>query len=402
MSALSADALVIGAGPSGSAAARVLATRDARVLLIDRHDFPRDKVCGDALIPDALHALADLGVRDEVLAASRRLDRLRIYAPDDSFLTLEGACACIPRVALDDLLRRAAMNAGAQFQPHLRAVTPLAQNGIVCGAEFEHARTSARVTIAAPVTILATGASSDVLRRFGVCLRTTPSATAARMYVRVEPEYSAAFDHLCIAYSSSICPGYGWIFPGPDDVFNVGAGYFYDTTLPQETNLRTLLSTFLREFPPGVALMKRGTVLGPLKGAPLRTAMEGGVFSRPGLYVAGEGAGLTYSFSGEGIGKALQSGIIAARIALRHGQSAEELRAAAEEYAETLVGEFGARFRAYQRLQRWLAYPVFANFLARRANRGTFVRAQLQSLFDDTGDPNQLLSVSGLVRAVLT
>jgi flavin-dependent dehydrogenase len=118
--------------------------------------------------------------------------------------------------------------------------------------------------------------------------------------------------------------------------------------------------------------------------------------------VVGEGAGLTYSFSGEGIGKAVQSGIIAARIALRHERSDEALRTAAREYAQTLVAEFAGRFRAYRRMQQWLAYPAFANFLTRRANAGTFVRAQLQSLFEDTGNPNDLLSLSGLIRAVFT
>jgi menaquinone-9 beta-reductase len=398
---LRADALVIGAGPAGSAAARILARGRARVVLADRHEFPRDKVCGDALIPDALQALGELGVRDDVLGAARRLDRLRVYAPDDSFLALEGGCACIPRVALDDRLRRAAVSAGAEFRPRLRAVSPVEEGGVVRGAEFVDVKTSVRSTILAPVTVLATGAASDVLDRFGMCTRSKPSATAARLYVRVDRELSSTFDHLCIAYSSSICPGYGWIFPGPDDVFNVGAGYFYDTP-PRETNVRTLLSTFLRRFPPAVAVMRRGTVLGPLRGAPLRTAMEGAIMARPGLYVAGEGAGLTYSFSGEGIGKALQSGILAARIALDHGQADEDLRAAAAEYARTLVAQFGGRFHAYKRMQRWLAYPAFANFLARRANRGTFVRAQLQALFDDTGDPGELLSVAGLIRAALT
>lgn len=402
MTILRADALVIGAGPAGSAAARTLALGGARVLLADRHHFPRDKVCGDALIPDALQALGDLGVRDEVLATARRLQRLRVYAPDHSFLTLEGECACTPRASLDDLLREAAIRAGADFQPHLRALVPVEEHGVVRGAEFEHTQASTRVTILAPVTFLATGASSDVLGRFGMCLRSRPSATAARLYVRVEPGYSSTFDHLCIAYSSSICPGYGWIFPGPVDVFNVGAGYFYDSPLPRDSNLRTLLATFLREFPPAAALMAHGVVLGPLKGAPLRTAMEGAVVSRPGLYVVGEGAGLTYSFSGEGIGKALQSGIIAARIALGHGPSQAGLCAAAADYAQALATRFGDRFRAYRRMQRWLTYPAFANFLTRRANRGTFVRAQLQSLFDDTGDPRALLSVTGLVRAALT
>ncbi len=402
MTVLRADALVIGAGPAGSAAARTLALGGARVVLADRHEFPRDKVCGDALIPDALQALGDLGLRDEVLAAGRRLDCLRVYAPDDSFLTLHGECACVPRFALDDRLRRAAIRAGADFRPHLRALSPIEDGGVVRGAEFVHARTSVRSTILAPATVLATGAASDVLGRFGMCVRSKPSATAARLYMKVDRELSSAFDHLCIAYSSSVCPGYGWIFPGPDDVFNVGAGYFYDSPLPRDTNLRTLLATFLRDFAPAAALMQRARVLGPLKGAPLRTAMEGATLARPGLYVVGEGAGLTYSFSGEGIGKALQSGILAAETALRAGCSEAGLRSAAADYAQALAARFGGRFRAYRRMQRWLAYPAFANFLTRRANRGRFVRAQLQSLFAETGDPVELLSVRGLIRAALT
>lgn len=403
MGAQHADALVIGAGPAGSAAARVLASAGARVILADRHAFPRDKVCGDALIPDALNALAELGVRDRVLGASRRLARLRVYAPDDSFLTLAGECACVPRRVLDDLLRSAAEEAGALLHHRLRAVAPVEQDGIVSGAEFEDQRTSARVAIAAPVTILATGASADVLDRFGMCTRSRPSATAARIYVKVERNASAAWDHLCIAYTAAICPGYGWIFPGPADVFNVGVGYFYDASrLPRETNVRRLLATFLERFPPAVELMKHGQVLGPLKGAPLRTAMEGARFARPGLYVVGEGAGLTYSFSGEGIGKALQSGIIAARIALRSDASADALRAGAEEYERTLLSEFGRRFAAYKKMQRWLAYPAFARFLTRRARPGSFVQQHLQSLFDDAANPDELLSMRGLIRALFT
>jgi flavin-dependent dehydrogenase len=51
------DVLVVGAGPAGSAAAQWLARAGRDVLLIDQHAFPRDKVCGDGLIADALRAL---------------------------------------------------------------------------------------------------------------------------------------------------------------------------------------------------------------------------------------------------------------------------------------------------------------------------------------------------------
>jgi geranylgeranyl reductase family protein len=396
---VNADALVIGAGPAGTAAARMLALQGLRVVLADRADFPRDKVCGDALIPDAIAALRELGVQHDVVGGARRLDGIRIYSPDHSYVALEGACALLPRFVLDDVLCRAAVDAGAEFHPRLRAVKPLEAGGTVVGAHFERTRTWERVDVRAPLTILATGASSDVLARFGMCLRTKPSATAARVYVTVAPGQAAAWDHLCIAYSQSICPGYGWIFPGPGDVFNVGVGYYHDArNLPRDRNLRKLLATFLKEFPPAAELMTQAVAVSELQGAPLRTAMEGAVFGRPGLLVAGEAAGLTYSFSGEGIGKALESGIIAARIARQYGVAPSQ--DAVDAYS-AILGGFARRFRAYAKMQWWLAYPAFVNLLTRRGRSGRYVREQLEGLLNETGDPEELLSLRGLVRGAI-
>ena len=73
------DVLVIGAGPAGSAAARRLALGGLRVVLVDRCVFPRDKVCGDAIIPDALEAIGDLGLDPVVRAAARFLEGVTVY-----------------------------------------------------------------------------------------------------------------------------------------------------------------------------------------------------------------------------------------------------------------------------------------------------------------------------------
>ena len=56
------DVLVVGAGPAGSACAQWLAAAGLDVVLADQHNFPRDKVCGDGLIPDSHAALRRLGV----------------------------------------------------------------------------------------------------------------------------------------------------------------------------------------------------------------------------------------------------------------------------------------------------------------------------------------------------
>ncbi|MFN8892261.1 MAG: NAD(P)/FAD-dependent oxidoreductase, partial [Betaproteobacteria bacterium] len=81
MPPLACDVLVIGAGPAGSACAQRLASRGCHVVLADQHAFPRDKICGDGLIPDAHAALARLGVLDEVLARAQPVGVVRCIAP---------------------------------------------------------------------------------------------------------------------------------------------------------------------------------------------------------------------------------------------------------------------------------------------------------------------------------
>ena len=395
------DVLIIGAGPAGSAAALACVRRGLRVALVERSRFPRDKVCGDALIPDSLQALRELDLLERVLEVAHRVNAVRIYAPNGRYTALEGECACVPRLVFDDLLRSAATEAGAEFFSPLRAVAPLDENGVVVGARFVRAE-GPPIDLRAAITILATGAAADVLARFGVCLRTAPSATAARLYVQVDQRTARDHDHLCVAYTAAICPGYGWVFPGPDGVFNVGVGYVYGPQAPRERNIRKLLNQFLTSFPPAAGLMKAARGLTPLKGAPLRTAMKGSRLSRPGVIVVGEAAGLTYSFSGEGIGKAMQSGILAADVAAASAAAANPPRVAADTYEARLPAAFADRVRAYERLQRFVTAPLLANALIWRANSGSYVHRQLQALLTETGRADELLSLPGIARALLT
>ncbi|MGA8016255.1 MAG: FAD-dependent oxidoreductase, partial [Candidatus Dormiibacterota bacterium] len=62
------DALVVGAGPSGAATALLLARAGHRTVVIDRSRFPRDKPCGEGLMPSGVAALQRLGMLDRVLA----------------------------------------------------------------------------------------------------------------------------------------------------------------------------------------------------------------------------------------------------------------------------------------------------------------------------------------------
>jgi geranylgeranyl reductase family protein len=395
------EVLIIGCGPAGSAAACTLAERGRDVLVVDRRTFAREKTCGDGLIPDALRALERLGLKERVLADATRLDGVRVYAPGGGTVLLRGEVACLPRKRLDELMRVAALERGARFMAPLRLARAIERDGQIAGAAFDGPDGAMRID--ASFTILATGAATDPLEAFGVCERRVPSAVAARFYLQVPDAIAREHRALVVSYDRAICPGYGWIFPGPDGVFNVGVGYFGDapSALPTR-NPRKLLARFVETFALARELVARSRQLTDVRGAPLRTAMTGATLARPGLFVIGEAAGLTYSLTGEGIGKAIESGIIAgaaAADALRDG--CDDKRAIADAYAAALRAQFADRFYAYVLAQRWLAHPTVADFVAWRANCGERVRRHLESLLAETEDPRVLFSATGLLKSLL-
>ncbi len=399
---LATDVLVIGSGPAGAAAACTLARRGRSVVLVDRTTFAREKVCGDALIPDALRALARLGLKDQVLREALALDGVRVHSPSGASVTLAAEVACLPRTRLDDLMRVAAVDAGARFVAPYQLAQPIERDGAFAGATFD-AAAAEPLRVDAAFTILATGAATDPLEAFGVCERRAPSAVAARIYVRPAPALAERHRHLAISYERSICPGYGWIFPGPDGVFNVGVGYFNDTGSDVAIrNPRKLLARFVETFAPARALLAGSQRLTDVRGAPLRTALAGAQLARPGLFVVGEAAGLTYSLTGEGIGKAIESGILAAETIADAWPARDADRPAlAHAYATQLRAAFGDRFYAYALAQRWLARPAVADFVAWRANCGDRVRKHLESLLAETEDPRLLFSATGMLKSLL-
>jgi flavin-dependent dehydrogenase len=121
------DALVVGAGPAGSAAASVLASRGARVLLVEKDRFPREKVCGEFLAAEALPSLERLGARDALEALGpERIGEGSLHLASGAAVPfrLPEPAIGISRRALDALLAGRAVAAGAQarFETRVRGI----------------------------------------------------------------------------------------------------------------------------------------------------------------------------------------------------------------------------------------------------------------------------------------
>ena len=393
------DVAVIGAGPAGSAAAWQLARRGLQVVLVDQHAFPRDKVCGDGLIPDAHAALRQMGVLDEVMAQAQRATHVRCTGPRGGHVDVPGTLAVLPRKQLDHILVRAAERAGAQLLMPARFEGPLEDTaGRVAGVRLRVGEAAHELT--APWVVLATGAVPQGLMAAGLCDRRTPSGVALRGYVKNDAMVGR-ITALEIFWHKRLAGGYGWIFPAPGGLFNIGAGLTGSHEVErgdggfrmQDVNLRQMFDTFCAVYAPAGELMRGGTLQGELKGAPLRCSLGGARWSRPGLLVTGEAAGSTYAFTGEGIGKALETGLLAAD-ALDPAAADAAVRSRYEASLRALQPRFGL----YEKAAHVNHHPWLTDLVIWRANRSPGILRRMSGVLEETQNPGRLLSWRGITK----
>jgi geranylgeranyl reductase family protein len=398
------DALVIGAGPAGSACAQRLAACGQKVLLVDQHNFPRDKVCGDGLIPDSLAALRRLGVSEEVAAAAVPVRHVRLVGPRGGQVDVPGVMSVLPRKTLDHILLRAAQRAGARFAAPLRFEAPLLDGERVVGARLKDlSHPGQTVDVAAKWVVLATGAVPAAMTAAGLCERHTPSGVALRAYVKNE-QMVGRITQLQIVWHPRLSGGYGWIFPAPGGVFNIGTGLTGSHRRMkdgkgrmQDNNLRQMLQAFCEVYPPAAQLMNGGTVEGDLKGAPLRCSLIGTRWSRPGLLATGEAIGSTYAFSGEGIGKAMETGMMAADAIASGGVGNDADARVQADYAVRLK-TLKPQFDLYEYASFVNQHPWLADLVIWRARRSPRILQRLSGVLDETQNPGRLFSVRGVAK----
>jgi geranylgeranyl reductase family protein len=397
------DVLVVGAGPAGAACALWLARAGVDVVLVDQHDFPRDKVCGDGLIPDAHHALKRLGVYDEVMAAAQPSQHVACIGSRGGRVDVPGSVAVLPRKVLDDIVCRAAVRAGAKLHTPWRFDAPLSENDVVAGARLKQGEDVREVR--ARWVVIATGAVPQALQAAAMCTRRTPSGIALRGYVKNDAMVGR-IKALEVVWHKSLSPGYGWIFPAPGGRFNIGVGIAHshpardgEPAKMKDVNLRRVFDAFCVHYEPARELMRTGTLEGDLKGAPLRCSLAGARFSKPGLLVTGEAAGSTYSFTGEGIGKAYETGLLAAEALLAKpgGVPAGTTDDVRTRYEAGLTA-LRPRFDLYERANQVNAHPWLADLLIWRANKSARLLRRMAGVLEETSNPGNLVSVRGFFK----
>ncbi|GAC84501.1 putative oxidoreductase [Gordonia paraffinivorans NBRC 108238] len=351
----SADVLVVGAGPGGSAAAAHAADAGRDVVLVDAAVFPRDKTCGDGLTPRAIAELDALGLRP-LVADRPRIDGLHLHGwgaeqlvrwPSGRFPAHGSAIA---RTEFDDAIRTHAVGKGVTMVQGAKAVG-VEMDGDRVGAVTFSTATGAH-TIRVTDLVVADGVRSGLGKTLGrQWHRDTAYGVAARAYApsgRADANWMGS--HLELrGPDGDLLPGYGWVFPlgaAGGGLVNVGVGALATSKRPAHMALRPILAHY-------------ATMVGDeweLDGPPVRIAsallpMGGAVTGVAGRnwMLIGDAAACVNPLNGEGIDYALET----ARLAV-------ELLGADDyttRWRDTLVEHYGLAFSAARRLAGLLTMP---------------------------------------------
>ena len=345
------DVLIAGAGPAGAVAATVLARAGARVLVLERARFPRDKLCGDTLNPGALAILERLGL-GHVTAGALPLDGMVVTG--DAGVRVVGRYEALQgkslsRRDLDGALADAASGAGAQIDEEALVQGPLidasSRTETVAGLLIKR-RDGRALQVRARLVIAADGRYS----RVGRALRLSRSAPHPRRWA-IGAYFAGVTGMTSLGEMHVRRAHYLGVAPLPGGIANacVVAPAIPGGSLADVLRRALMADPLLRERFASAHMVSEPACLGPL-------AIDCSVAGAPGLLLAGDAAGFVDPMTGDGLRFAFRGGELAALEALRtieHGGGDE----AHVRLLAARAREFAHKWRFNRTLRLLVAHP---------------------------------------------
>ena len=358
-----ADVVVVGAGPAGAATAILFAEQGLETVVVDRARFPRPKICGEYLSPEAARILDRLGALKHVDAVAAPLRGMRITAPDGrTIVGTYGAVGAwrpyrqhamaVPRFTLDAVLAERLRALPLDFREDTR-VTDLVDDGDRVAGVITSGPDGASGTIRARLVVAADGRSSIVAQRLGLRSSHRLRRMALVTYVTGVPD----------------CAEWGEIFIDPPDWailnpvalgrVNLSVVVPLGDAAPFSDRLDQFLAARVRQLPHLARRLEGATRVDPVRAmGPL--AYHVAPPRRPGVLLVGDAAGFYDPFTGEGVFAALRGAELLVDVAGADLRRGEVTRDTLARYERRRGDAFDAKMRVTRLLQatirrRWLA-----------------------------------------------
>jgi len=362
--------IVVGAGPSGSATAFYLAKAGVDVLMIDKETWPRDKPCGDGQTA-IVEIYKEMGIFEEAKKVGYALRGSKFSGTKEEMTTFatppqaEPGGFATPRRIIDDIIRRSALNAGADWLENCEALEVMRERNFAKGVRAAYK--GKLIEIRADAVVLADGAHSTLGRPFGF-FNDDPELVfmAARGYFEnvngmedgiIEEHYPEK-----IFYPG----GYMWIFNEGNKKANIGV-YITSTNLQKgNRRLEDYFSWWRDNTKIGKERMGEARLAGDIKGWRLPTSRQVGDLYGNGILAVGDAGSHIQCYSGGGFDAGMKSGRAAAKAlveAIEKDDFSKESLKVYKEY-DAAENDFMLRFCAAIRENVCPNPETFENFLS--------------------------------------
>jgi len=398
------DAIVVGAGPAGSAFAALAAKAGANILLLDKEKFPRDKVCGDAVGGKALNVLARLGLENEIV----KLGFLR--SSGIVFSSPRGDVVEIPLLPSGNGMSGGFVCKRKQFDAMVFANAKKNCETIEGAEVYDVIRNGARIVgvkakvnggekeFRAKLIVGADGFSSIIAIKAGVWkIEPDHFCSARRAYYK---GVKGLKKNIEIHFLPECMPGYFWIFPLSDDEANVGVGMLQNEISRRKLNLDKVFDACINSKL--FAGRFEGAVKEEMKGWSIPLASARRKCAGNGFILLGDAASLVDPFSGEGVGNGMKSAAIAADLLADKLLAGEIEEADCLEYEKKLWEEIGNDVKSSYNLQKLGKNKFLLNFIIGKAKKSELVRNELAGMIANKEAKKKATDPSFYLKIILS
>ena len=328
-------AIVVGAGPAGSAASLTLAKNGIETLLIEKQrEVGKDIFCAEGISVNTLNLTKNIfGIENPEKFIASKIDTLRIIAPDFDYFEVykDDMSVVLERKIFDRTLAEKAAAAGAELSVSTKFLKAERENGRI---KIEVLKDGKVHEIFTDLLIGADGPGSAVATSLGLNMEVSEQDVhkCAQFLVYDEKIPSNRMDFL---FSEKYSPtGYAWVFPKGRGLANLGVGVTIETNKDPMDYLKTIISEFYPD----------AKIIGWLRGV----VPVGGNLKKiyaDNLLVVGDAARLADPATGGGIATAIISGKIAGEVgaeAIKKGDLSEKFL---KKYEKNYWNEIGLDYK---------------------------------------------------------